>query len=142
MHLGFHASNADTSLFFYSKGGITMFLLVYVGDIIVARSSQVVVAALLEDLRVNFALKDLGPLHYFLGIELKQDCDGLHLSQSKYVADILKRAGMTHCKPVMTPLAVSNKLSIHAGNPLDAEETTKYRSIVRALQYVTLVIQT
>jgi hypothetical protein len=54
------------------------------------------------------------------------------------VADILKRARMTHCKPVTTPLAASEKLSDHTGRPLSAEESTKYRSIVGALQYVTL----
>jgi hypothetical protein len=113
-------------------------LLVYVDDIIVASLSQEVVAALLEDLRADFALKDLGSLHYFLGIEVKQDSDGLSLSQCKYAADILKRARMTHCKPVTTPLAAYEKLSDHTGRPLSAEESTKYRSIVGALQYVTL----
>jgi hypothetical protein len=92
----------------------------------------------LEDLRADFALKDHGPLHYFLGIEVKKNSDGLHLSQSKYAADILKRVGMTHCKPVTTSLSVSDKLSIHAGKPLSPEESTKYRSIVGALQYVML----
>jgi hypothetical protein len=115
-----------------------MFLLVYVDDIIVASSSQEVVATVLEDLRADFALKDLGPLHYFLGIEVKQNSDGLHLSQSKYAADILKRARMTHCKPVTTPLAASDKLSIHIGKPLSVEESTKYRSIVDDLKYVML----
>jgi hypothetical protein len=109
-----------------------------VDDIIVASSSQEVIAALLEDLRADFVLKDLGPLHYFLEIEVKQDCDGVHLSQGKYAADILKRAGMTHCKPVTIALAVLEKLSVHAGKPLSVEESTKYRSNVGALQYMTL----
>jgi hypothetical protein len=66
LQLGFHASKADTSLFFYIKGGVTTFLLVYVDDIIIASSSQEAVSAILEDLRAEFALKDLGPRHYFL----------------------------------------------------------------------------
>jgi hypothetical protein len=98
-----------------------MFLLVYVDDIIVASSSQDVVFALLKDLGVEFALKDLGPLYCFLGIEVKMVDDGLYLSQSKYVVDILRRAGM-----------------LHNGEPLGVEESTKYRSIVGALQYLTL----
>ena len=69
-HLGFTSSKADTSLFFYSKGNITVFVLVYVDDIIVASSSQDATVALLADLRRDFALKDLGDLHYFLGIEV------------------------------------------------------------------------
>jgi hypothetical protein len=39
MKLGFQVSKADTSLFFYDKGGVTVFLLIYVDDIIVASSS-------------------------------------------------------------------------------------------------------
>jgi histone deacetylase 1/2 len=49
-----------------------MFILVYVDDIIVASSSQEAIKALLKDLEREFALKDLGDLHYFLGIEVKK----------------------------------------------------------------------
>jgi hypothetical protein len=45
---------------------------------------------------------------------------------------------MTHCKLVPTPLAVSEKLSVHAGRPLNVEKSAKYRNIIDALQYVTL----
>jgi hypothetical protein len=65
--LGFKASKADTSLFFYSKGGVTIFVFIYVDDIIVASSTQSGAEALLKDLKQDFALKDLGDLHYFLG---------------------------------------------------------------------------
>jgi hypothetical protein len=110
-----------------------MFLLIYVDDIIITSSLQEAVAALLEDLRAKFSPKDLRPLHYFLGIEVKQERDGLHLSQGKYAADILKHAGMTHCKSVTTLLAVSEKLSVHTREPLNAEDSAKYMSIVGAI---------
>ena len=77
--LGFIPSKADTSLFYYSKGGHTIFVLVYVDDIIVASSSQKATGALLKDLEQEFALKDLGNLHYFLGIEVNKLGDGLNL---------------------------------------------------------------
>jgi hypothetical protein len=67
-HLGFTPSKADTSLIFFSRGGVQMFVLVYVDDIIVASSSQAATVASLKDLEKDFALKDLGVLHYFLGI--------------------------------------------------------------------------
>jgi hypothetical protein len=79
--LGFIPSKADTSLFYYNKGGHTLFVLVYVDDIIVASSSQAATDALLKDLQCDFALKELGDLHYFLGIEVKRLEDGLVLSQ-------------------------------------------------------------
>nr|AAP53968.1 retrotransposon protein, putative, Ty1-copia subclass [Oryza sativa Japonica Group] len=136
--LGFISSKADTSLFFYNKGGCTIFILVYVDDIIVASSSAEVVAALLKDLEKDFALKDLGDLHYFLGIEVKKVSQGLVLSQAWYASDILKRAGMSICKPASTPLSTTEKLSIEDGDFLGQNDASHYRSIVGALQYLTL----
>jgi hypothetical protein len=69
--LGFLPSKADVSLFVYNKGGIVMFLLIYVDDIIVASSSARAMEALLKNLQADFALKDLGDLHYFFGTEVK-----------------------------------------------------------------------
>jgi histone deacetylase 1/2 len=80
MELGFKPSKADTSLFYYTKGQFTMFVLVYVDDIIVASSSPEATKALLKDLEKEFALKDLGDLHYFLVIEVKKCKDGLLLN--------------------------------------------------------------
>jgi hypothetical protein len=86
-----------------------VFLLIYVDDIIVASSLQEAVDAMLKDLRSDFALKDLGHLHYFLGVEVQHISDGIHLSQGKYASDILQRVGMVNCKPCSTPLSTSEK---------------------------------
>jgi hypothetical protein len=64
----------------YDKQGITMFLLVYVDDIIITSSSPSAVDALLKDLRSEFALKDLDSLHYFLWIQVMKKGNGLVLS--------------------------------------------------------------
>jgi hypothetical protein len=69
-------------------------VLVYVDDIIVASSSSAATKALLADLEKEFALKDLGDLHYFLGIEVKRGDDGLVLSQQRYATDVVHRANM------------------------------------------------
>lgn len=136
--LGFHSSRADTSLFFFNKGGITIFVLIYVDDIIVASSTHDATKALLQQLGQEFALKDLGELSYFLGIEVNRAHNGIMLTQEKYASDLLKRVGMTDCKPVTTPLAVNEKLSASEGTPLGPNDATQYRSIVGALQYLTL----
>jgi hypothetical protein len=57
--LGFKASKSDTSLFIYSKNGVTIVMLIHVDDINVTSSSQEAVTTLLKDLRSEFALKDL-----------------------------------------------------------------------------------
>jgi hypothetical protein len=103
--LGFLPSKANISLFHYHKGSITMFLLVYVDDIIIASSSSHVVDALLQDMKTDFALKDMGLLHYFLGVEVTPTANGICLSQSKYMSDLLKRAGIISSKGVPTPLS-------------------------------------
>lgn len=113
-------------------------MLVYVDDIIVASSSQAATAALLKNLEKDFALKDPGDLHYFVGIEVKRSNGWLLLKQERYATDLLQRVGMKACKPVDTPLSISEKLSIHDGEKLGSEDATKYRSIVGALQYLTL----
>jgi histone deacetylase 1/2 len=136
--LGFLASKADTSLFYFSRGGYTMFILVYVDDIIVASSSSQATEALLKDLQQDFSLKDLGDLHYFLGIEVTKLKGGLLLSQGRYAADILSRTGMDKAHPVDTPLSTSEKLSLVDGDRLGDEDSTRYRSVVGALQYLTL----
>lgn len=124
--------------FFYHKNGLTLYVLVYVDDIIVVSSKTSAVDALLSDLQSDFALKDLGPLHYFLDIEVTRHKGGLILSQGKYASDLIARVGMKGCKPVATPLSVTEKLSAYEGEPLDVENATKFRSIVGALQYLTL----
>jgi hypothetical protein len=136
--LGFLPSKADRSLFHYHKGSVTIFLLIYVDDIIIASSSSTVVEALLRDLKSNFALKDLGHLHYFLGIEVNYAIYGLYLSQTKYTTDLLWCAGILSCKPVPTLLLPTGKLSVHEGEGLSPEDATTYRSIVGVLQYLTL----
>jgi histone deacetylase 1/2 len=136
--LGFISSKTDTSLFLYHKSAITIYLLIYVDDIIVASSSDAAITALLEDLNVHFAIKDLGDLHFFLGTEVKKLSQGLVLTQEKYASDLLAKVGMQHCKAAPTPLSSTERLSLAEGAPLGPEDCTRYRSIVGALQYLTL----
>jgi hypothetical protein len=136
--LGFTSSKADTSLFFFNKGGITIFVLIYVDDIIVASSTPDATQVLLHQLGQEFALKDLGELSFFLGIEVSRTKDGIILTQEKYAADLLKKVGMSNCKGAPTPLATTEKLSATVGTTLGPEDATRYRSTVGALQYLTL----
>ena len=92
----------------------------------------------MHDLSSEFALKDLGDLHFFLGIEVKKIQDGIVLNQEKYATELLVRMGMKDCKPSPTPLSSSEKISAFEGEPLKKKESTRYRSAVGALQYLTL----
>jgi hypothetical protein len=122
----------------YRRAKVQMYLLIYVDDIIIARSTDAAVEALLNDLRSEFALKDLGPLNYFLGIEVKPNSDGIVLTQEKYTRDILRWVGMQDCKAMRTPLPIDEKMSLSDGDPLTSDDASNYRSVVGALQYLTL----
>jgi histone deacetylase 1/2 len=113
-------------------------MLIYVDDIIVTSSSPEAVTTLLKDLRSEFALKDLGELNYCLGIEVAPIQGGIRLKQENYVGDILARVGMTKCETSPTPIVATEKLSRTDGDLLSPEDATRYKSIVGALQYLTL----
>jgi hypothetical protein len=74
-----------------------------------------------------------------LGIEVTKSSDGIVLTQEKYALDLLKKVGMSNCKPVAMPLSTSEKMSLHEGTLLGPNDATKYRSMVGALQYLTLI---
>jgi histone deacetylase 1/2 len=69
---------------------------------------------------------------------VKRDHKGLLLSQERYANDIVQRVNMNKCKPISTPLSTSEKLSVYDGEKLGPQDATRYRSIVGALQYLTL----
>jgi histone deacetylase 1/2 len=106
-------------------------MLIYVDDIIIAGSCRRTVEKLLEQLRVSFAVKDLGELSYFLGVEVTKISDGIALTQTKYANDLLRKVNMQNCKGSSMPMSSSDKLSKNAGTILTEAEAFVYRSKVR-----------
>ena len=133
--LGFTEAKSDTSLFIYRRGDETAYLLLYVDDIVLTASSQQLLQSVISSLQQEFAMKDLGQLHHFLGVTVEPRSSGLLLHQRQYALDILERAGMTDCKPCSTPVDTQAKLSADLGAPVD--DPTAYRSLAGALQYLT-----
>lgn len=80
-------------------------------------------------------MKDLGCLHYFLCIAVSHSNDAIFLLQKKYAEEILERAGMSQCKPSLTPVDTKRKLSSKTSKP--CSDSTKYRQLAGALQYLT-----
>ncbi|KAL5821817.1 hypothetical protein ACOSQ3_023699 [Xanthoceras sorbifolium] len=85
-----------------------------------------------------FALKDLGDLHYFLDIKVQPIAIGLHLSQHKYIGDLLQRTGMLIVKPFPSPMVTATGHSLSAYKGCLLSNATEYRSVVGALQYATI----
>ncbi|XP_022031689.1 uncharacterized mitochondrial protein AtMg00810-like [Helianthus annuus] len=92
-------------------------------------------ATLLSHLASEFAMKDLGPLSFFLGLSVKRYKSTMFLSQQAYAQEIIERAGMSSCNPVHTPIDSHSKLSSAFGT--DFHDPTLYRSLAGALQYLT-----
>jgi len=135
--MGFLPSKSDTSLFTCFTTTATLFILIYVDDILVTGSSHTLVQQFITQLSSHFALKDLGRLHYFLGVEVTWHANtSLHLSQSKYIRHLLHRIDMLHVKPQPTPMVSSLRLTVDGSTSV--EDPTFFRSIVGALQYVTI----
>lgn len=133
--IGFHNSISDNSLFIYHKGSEMAYLILYVDDISLTASSDSLRCAIMSHLNSEFAMKDLGPLYYFLGIGVTRHKGGLFLSQRKYAEEIIDRPGMANCKTNLTLVDSKPKLSTTASLPYD--DPTHYRSLVRALRYLT-----
>lgn len=93
----------DYSLFIYHAGPIHIFLLIYIDDVIITGNYPTTINLLIDKLQYDFALKDLGDLSYFLGIQAVQNPEGLHLRQSKYIIDLLNHVNMTDSKPYRAP---------------------------------------
>jgi hypothetical protein len=130
LSIGFLASKVDTSLFILSDGTNIFYLLVYVNDILLTGSNSVMIHRLIQLLSSDLKLRDLGTVHYFLGIEVQSTGMGLMLRQHKYILDILTRAGMTSSKLVDTlvsPLKVTILLDTSFSDP------TRFHQIMSAL---------
>jgi hypothetical protein len=137
--LGFSPSVTDTSLFVLRRSDITVYLLIYVDDIIVLSSTAAAIPKLISQLCSEFSVKDLGVLHYFLEIEVSSSSSGsLLLRERKYALELLTRARMLKCTHVTTTMASSERIYGIDGDFLSPEEATQYRSLVGGLQYLTM----
>ncbi|KAD5508938.1 hypothetical protein E3N88_16641 [Mikania micrantha] len=135
-HLGFTGSKTDPSLFILNNGGTLVYVLIYVDDIIVTGNNINAINNVIANLGTSFAVKDLGDLHYFLGIEVIRHGSNLILSQQKYISDLIQKAGLSDCKAVPSPMSTSQILSSNDSPTL--ADPTRYRQIVGALQYASL----
>jgi hypothetical protein len=134
--LGFQGSKSNTSLFVFRQGSCSAYVLLYVDDIILTISSTTVLNHLITQLQSEFAMSDLGTLQQFLGVSVHHTNAGLFISQDQYATDILTRANMLQCNSCLTPTDTKMKPSASGGTPL--ANPTKYHSLARALQYLTL----
>jgi hypothetical protein len=91
-----------------------------------------------KDMKNEFEMSLLGELSFFLGLQMHQRNEGFFISQTKYIREMLKRFGMKYCKPVITPMQTSCKLS--KDDDSKSTDQRQYRSMIGILLYVTTSI--
>jgi hypothetical protein len=79
--IGLVEAKSDTSLFIYRCGDDTVYLLLYVNDIVLTTSTADLLQRTIIALQWVFAMKDLGPLHHFPGITAERRPQSLFLHQ-------------------------------------------------------------
>jgi hypothetical protein len=132
--LVFFASAHDPTLFVHvSPHGRTL-LLLYMDDMIITGDDPEYIAFVKAHLSDQFLMSDLGPLRYFLGIEVSSMFEGFYLSQEKYIQDLLDCASLTDHRTAETPMELNVHLVATDGEPL--EDPTRYRHIVGSLVYL------
>jgi len=131
---GFHNSKSDSSLFVFHDGSTLAYCLVYVDDLIITGNNSVFVASIIDHLGQKFSIKDLGLLHFFLGVEVIPTAAGLFLTQHKYIRDLLAKTNMAGARDVTTPLSTSVSLQLDDGS--SSVDSTEYCKVIGALQYL------
>ncbi|KAM2281568.1 hypothetical protein ACFX1S_042149 [Malus domestica] len=126
--LRYSDSHNDHSLF-VKRDPALVFILVYVDDIIITGPNAQLYQDIISQLSGLFHVKDLGPLHYLLGIEVHRSSSGIFLSQQKYILDLLTKTHMEGSKPCVT-LFSTTKLGHES--PMYANPA-EYRSLVGGL---------
>jgi Reverse transcriptase (RNA-dependent DNA polymerase) len=94
---------------------------VYVDDIVLTGNDTLEMKRIKGSLATEFEMKDLGPLCYFLGIEVVIAPNGVFLSQQKYVLELLHEIGMLGCRPANTPIDPSHGLKGGISDQVDRE---------------------
>jgi hypothetical protein len=132
--LGFVEAKINTSLFIFRRGIDTVYLLLYVDDIVLTASSAALLQQTISALKQEFTKKNLRPLHHFLRVSVQHQADGLFLTQRQFALNILEWAGMVDCKSISTPVDTQVKVSAESEPPV--ADLTHFRSLVEALQYI------
>jgi hypothetical protein len=134
MSLGFNKSKEDSNLYFKIMENEPVILLLYLDDLFLTGEENIIVECK-QRLAVEFEMKDLGLMHYFLGLEVWQSPERIFLNQGKYMVEILKRFNMLECKSMNTPMEAKLKLLVDTSS--DLIDTTLYRQIIGSLMYLT-----
>ncbi|GJR38664.1 putative ribonuclease H-like domain-containing protein [Tanacetum coccineum] len=132
---GFRRGTIDKTLFIKKNKSDIMLVQVYVDDIIFGSTTQSMCTEFEDCMHKRFQMSSMGELTFFLGLQVKQQPEGIFISQDKYVADILKKFDFCSIKTATTPIE-SNKPLVKDEDGIDVDVHI-YRYIIGFLMYLT-----
>ncbi len=142
--LGFCISYADPGVFLAKLGRHTLILAIHVDDCILTGSSPELISQYKVKLNNCYALTDLGPVHWLLGIKITRDrsAHSISLSQTAYIDTIVSRFGLSDAKSYDTPMTpgIVHSRSDCPSDPaeLDRMKKTPYREAIGSLMYASV----
>ncbi|KAJ4719087.1 Retrovirus-related Pol polyprotein from transposon TNT 1-94 [Melia azedarach] len=132
---GFTKCPYEHALYIKIKDEDILIVCLYVDDLIFTGSNPSLFDDFKNTMTKEFEMTDIGLMAYYLSIEVKQEEDGIFISQQRYTKEILKKFKMENCKPISTPIECGVKLSKHEeGEKVDS---TFFKSLVGCLRYLT-----
>lgn len=139
INLNFQTSEADPGLYVYKGSDITLYLLVYVDDILLVSTDKSLISNIKGELMSIFDARDLGDATTYLGINILRDRGSrtLSLIQERMTDDIITKFDLGSAKTVTVPMSCSTKLSKEEGAPLD-KLNFPYSQLVGSLMYLTV----
>ncbi|KFD59936.1 hypothetical protein M514_27886 [Trichuris suis] len=117
-------------------------IVVYVDDILLFHSDPKEIDKVIQVMKGEYDIHDLGELSYILGVKIHRMKHELRMNQSAYIESILRKYNMELCKPASTPLDPSVELSVADCPKTQAERdemaTVPYRDLIGSLMYIAL----
>jgi hypothetical protein len=131
----FRKGSAYNNLYIKVSQDSILLIEVYVDDIIFGSDDDRVSQKIAKDMKNEFEMSLLGELSFFMRLHICQRNQGIFISQTKYIIEMIKRFGVEDCKPVITPMQTSCKLS--KDDDSKSTDQRQYNSIIGSLLYVT-----
>jgi hypothetical protein len=132
---GFTRGQADRTLFIRNQGNQKLIVQIYVDDIIFGATLDSQAHDFSKEMKQEFEMSMIGEFNYFMGLQVKQTSEGIFISQSKYVKDLVKRFSLDGKSHARTPMSTSFKICTNlTGKQVDP---TLYRSMIESLLYLT-----
>ena len=137
MKEGFSKCSYEHTLFIkHEAAGKCLIVSLYIDDLIYTGNDMELCEKFKKAMKSEFDMSDLGKMKYFLGVEIQQTSEGIHVTQMKYAGEILERFGMTHCNSVQNPIVPGTKLTRDEGEA--NEDATWFKQLIGSLMYLSV----